>query len=293
TGKDAWAFAKTDKEFQALLEHDNPLVQALVSARLGVKSTLEETRTERLLSIHHVVDSMPVPLRYSGAHTHRFSGDWNIHLQNLPRGGELRKAFKAPDGHVVVAVDASQIEARINAVFSGEHKLVEAFRRGEDVYASFAEVIYGYPVNKEQHKIERFVGKTGILSLGYGSSWPVFQNMCRVQGDVKLLDHEAIEIVRLYRETYPAIVANCKLANKTIMQLIRDSRPKNDDIILKQMRERGNKGFSWGPVRVMAKALLLPNETRLRYNDLHEGTYPDGRSGYMFTRGGNPQKIYG
>ena len=43
--KKIFAFAKTDKAFTALLEHDDPMVQAIVAARLGHKSTLEETRT--------------------------------------------------------------------------------------------------------------------------------------------------------------------------------------------------------------------------------------------------------
>ncbi len=166
TGKEGWAFAKTDKAFTALLEHPKPIVQALVAARLGFKSTLEESRTTRLLSIAQHSPMAPVPLRYSGAHTHRFSGDWKINLQNLPNGSSLRRAFKAPKGKVVVSVDASQIEARLNAVLSGQDDLVEDFRNGVDVYSKFAELdIYKYPVSKA-NKIERFVGKTGILSLG-------------------------------------------------------------------------------------------------------------------------------
>ena len=128
TGKEQYAFAKTDKEFTALLEHHDPIVQALVAARLGHKSTLEETRTERLMKIGRVSKALPVPLKYSGAHTHRFSGEWQINLQNLTRGGKMRKALRAPKGKVVVAVDASQIEARINATLSGQTDLMEQFR---------------------------------------------------------------------------------------------------------------------------------------------------------------------
>ena len=56
-------------------------------------------------------------------------------------------------------------------MFSDETRLVKLFRSGRDVYAEFAKAIYGYPVSKDTHKTERFVGKTAILSLGYGSSW--------------------------------------------------------------------------------------------------------------------------
>lgn len=48
TGKESWAFAKTDKGMTDLLEHPDERVQAAVAARLGVKSTIEEARTENL-----------------------------------------------------------------------------------------------------------------------------------------------------------------------------------------------------------------------------------------------------
>ena len=50
-GKQTYAFAKNDEEFKALADHDNLEVQSLVAARLGTKSTLEETRTERFIGI--------------------------------------------------------------------------------------------------------------------------------------------------------------------------------------------------------------------------------------------------
>jgi DNA polymerase I-like protein with 3'-5' exonuclease and polymerase domains len=109
TGKDAFAFSKTDEEFKALLEHENPLVQAVVAARLGVKSTLEETRTERFLQITER-GTLPVQLRYYAAHTGRWGGDGKLNLQNLPRGGALKKSILAPEGHVIVDSDSSQIE---------------------------------------------------------------------------------------------------------------------------------------------------------------------------------------
>ena len=67
TGKETYAFAKTDEAFKALLDHDNVIVQSIVAARLGVKSTLEETRTERLIGIADR-GPLPVPLRYYAAH---------------------------------------------------------------------------------------------------------------------------------------------------------------------------------------------------------------------------------
>lgn len=74
TGKLTYAFAKSDAAFKALLEHDNFSVQAVVAARLGVKSTLEETRTERFIRISEQSGSLPVPLKYYAAVTGRWGG---------------------------------------------------------------------------------------------------------------------------------------------------------------------------------------------------------------------------
>jgi len=290
TGKQAYAFAKSDKQFTALLEDENPMVQALVAARLGHKSTLEETRTTRLLSIANCTEQLPVPLKYSGAHTHRFSGDWKINLQNLTRGGKMRFALKAPKGKKVVAIDASQIEARFNAEMAGETKLVKAFEEGRDVYAEFAREIYGYEVNKKDHPRERFVGKTGILSLGYGSSWPVFQNMCRLQGGVDISDSESARVVKLYRTMYPNIAANWQHANSNILPRIARGGAESDRIA--EQFTNARPSTAWGPVTVHQQALELPNGNFLRYHELHQEVV-DGKVQWMFMRGNQPTKIYG
>jgi DNA polymerase len=94
--KQTYAFAKTDDAMKELAEHPDPAVQAIVAARLGHKSTLEETRTERFLNIsqldfpHYGKGMFPVALKVSGAHTHRLSGDWRLNQQNLARPSRKR-----------------------------------------------------------------------------------------------------------------------------------------------------------------------------------------------------------
>lgn len=268
TGKEQWAFAKTDQEFTALLEHPDPRIQALVAARLGHKSTLEETRTQRFLDISAVTTLFPVPLKYSGAHTHRLSGDWKLNLQNLPNGSQLRKALRAPKGCVILSVDASQIEARLNAVLSGEYWLIEAFRQGRDVYAEFAAMIYNRPIVKQLDKIERFVGKTGILSLGYGSSAPVFQAMCRNKGDVIVPYAMAELTVSIYRAKCPMIVEHWKMANNQILPMI-----------------ASGADYQWGALTVGREKLYLPNGNALRYQGLkHDYNERDERFQWSYTR---------
>ncbi len=165
TEKETFAFAKNDEEFKALAEHPDIRVQTLVAARLGTKSTLEETRTERFIGIAKR-GLMPVPLKYYAAHTGRWGGSDSLNLQNLPsRGanaGKLKKAIIAPEGYLIIDADSSQIEARVLAWLSGQDDLTEAFRKGEDVYKIMASAIYSKSV-EEITKEERFVGKTTIL----------------------------------------------------------------------------------------------------------------------------------
>lgn len=249
TGKENWAFAKTDEEFTMLLEDPNPNVQALVAARLGVKTTLEESRTERMLRIANLQwpassapvayrsdpnlvgfmpGWMPMPLKYSGAHTHRLSGDWKLNVQNLTRGGNLRKALVAPQGFTVVAADESQVEARLTAWFCGQEDLRQAFEDGDDVYSQFAqEEIYHYPVNKKDTPKERFIGKQSILGAGFGAggkkfAWMV-ETLSRLQlgQQIDMSEDEGKRVINSYRRrmrhisrTWPALLAILpKIAN--------------------------------------------------------------------------------
>jgi len=221
TVKEAWAFAKTDEDFKALLDHPNIEVQTLVAARLGVKGTLEETRTQRFLDIAHR-GTLPIPLRYYAAHTGRWGGDDKVNLQNLPRGSKLKLAIRPPEGYKIIDSDSSQIEARTLAWLAGQDDLVEAFEKGEDVYKIMASAIYGKEIT-EITKEERFVGKTTILGAGYGMGSVKFKNQLKTFG-VEVTDEEAKRIIDTYRATYPQIVALWKTAGDSIKAILRDQQ---------------------------------------------------------------------
>lgn len=203
TGKEAFAFSKTDKEFTDLLQHPDERVQTAVAARLGVKSTIEETRTEGLLEVAKR-GRLPIMLNYYGAHTGRFSGGDKLNLQNLPSRGNttIRRALKAPEGQMLISCDSSQIEARTVAWVAGQDDLVQAFRDKRDVYSEFASEVYGRTVTKAD-KVERFVGKTCVLGLGYGMGAEKFRRTLEIGQagiSVKIDINEAERIVRLYRQ---------------------------------------------------------------------------------------------
>jgi DNA polymerase len=281
TGKNTYAFSKTDEEFKALLEHDSPAVQALVAARLGTKSTIEETRTERFIGIAKR-GLMPVPLRYYAAHTGRWGGDDKLNLQNIPRNSPLKHAIFAPTGYVMIDSDSSQIEARTLAWLAEQNDLVDAFDRGEDVYKIMASAIYGKDVS-EITKDERFVGKTTILGCGYGMGAAKFQAQLK-NFNVEITLGEATRIIDTYRTTYPKITALWKKAGLALEAMLRGSAT-----------ELGRNGV----LLVCGRdGILLPNELWLRYPNLRMVTAEDGlRNELVYdTKRGKatiPNRIYG
>ena len=253
TGKQTYAFSKTDEEFKALLEHPDTQVQAVVAARLGTKSTIEETRTERFIGIAKR-GPMPVPLRYYAAHTGRWGGDDKINLQNLQRTSPLKHAILAPFGYVMIDSDSSQIEARTLAWLAGQDDLVDAFERGEDVYKIMASAIYGKAI-EDITKDERFVGKTTILGAGYGMGASKFKAQLKNFG-VEVTLEEAQRIINTYRNTYPKITNLWKAAANILPAIIRE-----------QTTEFGRNGI----LKVDgSEGILLPNGLRLKYPNLRQ-----------------------
>ena len=306
TGKPTPAFAKSDQFMIGLQDHWDTRVQALACARLGIKSTLEETRTEKFLKIaslawDHYRDGnpriysggeMPVPLRYAGAHTHRLSGDWRLNMQNMPRKSKLRKALIAPAGHVVIAGDLAQIEARLVAWLAGCTELLREFAApGGDPYSAFASVIFGFPVDRKYvdpvtglkpYAIHGFIGKTGVLGLGYQCGDEKFFGMvatlARLQGlkleDVVPWSRElAITTVRGYRERYhqiPALWGQLQNATHVIW-----SQP-------------GDQVLKIGPVTIKYGEIEGPNGLKMLYGNIR-----NMGDGWLYTYGWDTYKMYG
>ena len=281
TGKEAWAFAKTDENFKELQEHPNLKVQALVAARLGNKTTLEETRTQRFIDIAGR-GRLPVPIKYYAAHTGRWGGDDKINLQNLPsRGqnaGKLKDSIKPPPGYVLIDADSSQIEARTVAWIAGQTDLVEAFENGEDVYKIMASAIYGKDV-ADVTKEERFVGKTTILGAGYGMGAEKFQLQLKIFG-VDIPVNECKKIIDIYRQTYPKIPALWRQAQLCVNAILtRSATPFG--VVDAVTFDATEKGF------------LLPSGLWQRYEGLQKVTDAEGKEQYEYKTRKGFVKIYG
>ena len=280
TGKETYAFAKNDEAFKGLLEHDNDKVQALVAARLGTKSTLEETRTQRFIDISKR-GLLPVPVRYYAAHTGRWGGDDKINLQNLPSRGPnakaLKKAIIAPEGHTIVEADSAQIEARVLAWLAEQDDLVSAFTNKEDVYKKMASSIYGVSVD-DVSKDQRFVGKTTILGAGYGMGALKFQAQLKSFGFDMDLD-EARRVINIYRDT-----------NWKISQLWRNCQNMLRYMAQGDKLAIGRTGVL--DVNTASKAVILPSGLPMFYHGLFAEEEEKGPQYYYKVRGG-AKKIYG
>ena len=133
----------------------------------------------------------------SGAQTGRLSST-EPNLQNIPIrteiGRQIRDAFIAEDGHVLMSADYSQIELRLAAVMADVPQLKDAFRAGEDIHAMTAEELFG-TVDRET----RGRAKTVNFAILYGiSSWGL-------AGRLGVSREEGKAIIERYFERFPGI----------------------------------------------------------------------------------------
>lgn len=300
-------FAKSDEFMENLQNDPDPAVAALAVARVGLKSTLEETRSQTLMRIGNLnwpanLGTMPIPLRYGGAHTHRLSGDWKMNMQNMPtvRGSKgkskLRLSLKARPGYKVVTIDLGQIEARLTAWICGEITLLQEFAKKLDPYNQLASEIFGRPVNRKLvgtiDEIMGFIGKTGILGLGYGAGKDKFDTMvirsARSQGtDISQIYTRAIgdKAVDSYRKRYFRIPAGWNKLSQIIATAWIGQGPP----------------VKFGPVEIgndgQCGYVLLPNGMRMEYADPQKHTVKDDkgkwREEFSYRYGKMRHRLYG
>lgn len=139
-----------------------------------VGHVLEYRELQKLLSTY--IDSIPEKLDASsrlhahfvqtGAATGRFSSE-NPNLQNIPikteLGKRIRTAFIAEKDFSFVTLDYSQIELRIAAFLSGDHKLIDIFKSGGDIHAGVASRIFNVPEDKVDYEMRR---RAKIINFG-------------------------------------------------------------------------------------------------------------------------------
>ena len=317
TGKPAFAFAKTDTAFQALVNHDREEVALLCEARMAVKSTLERTRAQRFLDVANR-GKLPVPLNYYAAHTGRWGGSKGsgINMQNLKRGSFLRRAIHAPAGYVLMVADLDQIEPRVLAWLANDANMLQVFASGKDPYSVFGATMFGIPeLSKQTHPDLRQSAKSALLGCGYGMGWVSFaaQLMSGFMGAPPVLygisfakqlglhayhveywmsQEEFVEKLH----TIPRICSNDELAlhcviTKRIIDLYRknahavtDFWALNTSFLSKCLSGDGSIAKFGGGKTVKHKCLtytqgqiILPNGLALRYPDIQSNPGENGR----------------
>ena len=153
----------------------------------------------------------------AGSATGRLSSV-NPNLQNIPirseLGREIRAAFIAEPGHVLLSADYSQIELRLLAHFSGDKLLVEAYRAGEDIHTLTASQVFGVPplMVEAEHRRRAKAVNFGIV---YGLS--AFGLSQQIGIDTK----EAKRFIDAYFEKYSGVR---EFIDRTLEQARRDQK---------------------------------------------------------------------
>ena len=217
------------KQLQALL-FDELKLPALVKTPTGQPSTNEEAldaiadqhALPRLILEHRglaklkstYTDKLPesvnpltgrVHTRYNqaGAATGRLSSN-DPNLQNIPirtpEGRQIRRAFVAPEGRVILACDYSQIELRIMAHLSEDPGLLRAFADGLDVHKATAAEVFGAPLEQVSGD-QRRAAKAINFGLIYGmSAFGLARQLGIDRG-------QAQDYIGLYFSRYPGVRA--------------------------------------------------------------------------------------
>lgn len=191
---------KTDEQTLTALAADHPIIAEILTYRMMTK--LKST----------YVDALPNTVSPKTGHIHTTyhqaatttgrlaSSDPN--LQNIPirtdLGREIRKAFVADQGKVILAADYSQIELRILAAVSEDPGMIEAFKNGIDIHAATAAKVYGVHPEDVESEMRR-KAKMVNFGISYGiSAFGLSQRLGIPRG-------EAAEIIDSYFTQFPGI----------------------------------------------------------------------------------------
>ena len=169
--KTATGQPSTDEEVLTELAEDYPLPKLLLEHRS--LSKLKSTYTDKLpRMVNATTGRVHTNYGQATAITGRLSSN-DPNLQNIPvrtpQGREIRKAFIAPPGSVIVSADYSQIELRIMAHISQDASLLDAFAKGLDIHKATAADIFGIPIEditSEQRRYTKAVNFGLIYGMG-------------------------------------------------------------------------------------------------------------------------------
>ena len=190
----------TDSTTLDVLKDDHPIIKMIVEYR-----ELSKLKSTYVDALPRLVNSRTGRLHTSynqtGSATGRFSSN-NPNLQNIPirteLGREVRRAFVAPPGYVLLAVDYSQIELRVMAHISQDETLIDAFHRGLDIHQATAATVNGIEPEEVTYEQRNFAKRVNFgLMYGMGAF--------RLAQDSDLTREQAAEFIATYFERMPGV----------------------------------------------------------------------------------------
>ena len=147
--------------------------------------------------------------------TGRFSCN-RPNLQNAPRKTNdpigVRNFIRAPEGHLIVSCDYSQIELRVGAHYCQDETMLNTYRTGGDIHAATTSVIFGIPYEQaidkhaENYKERRTIAKNVNFGTFYGLFPRGLQNTLKFKAGVEKTLPECEEIIRNLKAGYPGLV---------------------------------------------------------------------------------------
>jgi DNA polymerase-1 len=186
------------------------VLQELASHGFAVPQLILQHRELHKLKSTYV-DALPQLVRPDGrvhtsfnqavAATGRLSSS-DPNLQNIPirteQGREIRKAFIADEGNLLLAADYSQVELRILAHITQDVSLIETFQRGADIHRATASKIFNVPENQLTPE-QRRAAKTINFGVLYGMS------AFRLSNELNISGSQAKDFIEAYFSRYPKI----------------------------------------------------------------------------------------
>jgi len=225
------------------------VLEGLAIDHAVARLVLEYRQLTKLKSTY--VDALPALINPSTGRVHTTFGQTgtstgrlsstNPNLQNIPirteLGREIRAAFIAEPGHVLLAADYSQIELRLLAHFSGDPLLVDAYRRGDDIHTLTASQVFGVPplMVTSDHRRQAKVVNFGIV---YGLSPFGLSQQLGIEPS------EAKQFIQAYFDRYSGVQ---RFIDRTLDEARREGRVKTlfgrvrpiPDINSKNSNQRG------------------------------------------------------
>lgn len=282
------ALAKTDEAFQALQEHEDPIVAAAAQTRLSVKSTLAETRMQAFIDVAgYTAGRWPVTVNYCGADTTGRTTGWLYNPLNLPRvnpekprnSDALRGGLIAPPGHVIVVADLSGIEMRFNH-FLWRVPYSTALWKGQPD-ADFYRASYAIKLGVEPGAVtgeQRQASKVENLALGFGMGPAKYVDTARVQGNLILTLEQAAADVYNWRDRHREITVGWRTCHQALSWVYQGMERPIDP-----------GGLFW----TCGEGIRLPSGRLIRYPGLRREAAPkiDPETGEVL--GTNDEWVYG